>query len=131
MTAYLRPDEKASAVDIERSRGRDESLKSGLKNAAGLITGVGGLGVAAKSLGPLSSKILPFINKYIPTDMALKGISKISPEIGNLLKKGMSQGLDIKDGLEFLKGQVEKNKSLLSNQKISLSKNPQSFINIF
>lgn len=109
MSNYLRPDEIESQADIERSREYDKKINSGVKSAASLATGLGAAGIAAKTLGPLSSKILPFINKYIPTDLAIKGISKVSPELGGLLKKGISQGLDIKDGLDFIKGQIDKN----------------------
>ncbi len=109
MSSYLRPDEKASLADIERSRRQDNTLKSGLKTAANIASTVTGVGVAAKTAGPLASKIMPFINKYITPDLAVKGISKISPEIGNLLKRGMGQGLDIKDGLDFLSKQMQQN----------------------
>lgn len=100
MSSYLRPDEKAAQHDIEKSKRHDERIRSGIKTAASVVSGAASIGIGAK--------ILPFINKYIPTDMAIKGISKVSPEMGNLLKKGMSQGLNVEDGLEFIKGQIEK-----------------------
>jgi hypothetical protein len=100
MTTYLRPDERASQSDIERSKRQDAQLKSNLSTAANV-------GLSAAGLG-LSSKILPFLNKSIPTALAIKGINKISPKIGGLIKKGMEEGLDLNDGFEFLKGQIEK-----------------------
>lgn len=107
MNEYLRPDERAAQTDIERSKKQDERIKSGVKTAAGIASTVAGAGLASKFAGPIASRVMPFINKYIPTDLAIKGISKVSPELGNLLKKGMNQGLDIKDGLEFIKNQIE------------------------
>ncbi len=104
---YLRPDEKAAQAYIEKSQMQNDRAKSLIKTGVNLATGIGGAGLAAKGANSLSSKIGPFINKYIPTDMAIKGISKVSPEIGRLLKKGMEQGLDIQDGLDFIKEKMQ------------------------
>lgn len=94
----LRPDERLSEYEIEKAKNRDKLLKSGAKTLGGLA--IGGAGLA------ISSRILPFLNDYIPVDLAVKGISKISPKIGNYLKRGMESGLAIKDGLDFLKKQL-------------------------
>ncbi len=106
MASYLRPDEKSAQSDIEQSRNFDQKLKSGLSTAANIGLTVAGAGIAAKAISPLASKIMPFINKYIPTDVALKGISKVSPEIGHMLESGMKQGLSINEGLDFLKNKL-------------------------
>jgi len=98
----LRPDEIASLSEIERARKTDESLKKGLKTAANIGTTIAGAG--------LSAKLLPFLNELIPVDLAMKGISKLNPTIGNFLKQGMKQGLDLKDGLNFLKENLVQNK---------------------
>ena len=103
MTNYLRSDEMASNSEIERARVRDKNLKSGVKTAASL-------GVAAGGLTGLSSKILPFLSEHIPADLAIKGISKLSPSVGSFLKKGMSKGLNFKDGLDFIKEQIQSSK---------------------
>lgn len=117
MTSFLRPDEIAAQADIEKSGRQTQSLKSGLKTAANIATGLAGAGIAAKTASSLSTKIMPFLNKYIPVDMAINGISKVSPEIGGLLKKGVEKGLNIEDGLDFLKGQVEKKSSPAKDQR--------------
>lgn len=98
MSSYLRPDEKAAAADIEKSKRHDAALKSGLKTAGSIAATAGGLAI--------TSRILPFLNDLIPTDLAIKGISKISPKIGDYLKRGIESGLSIKDGLNFLKKQA-------------------------
>lgn len=98
---YLRPDESEAAEDIKRSKEFDNSFKSGAKTAKSIaILGTGG------ALGGISSKILPFLSKYIPKELAIKGISKISPEIGSLIKRGLDQGLDVESGLDFIKSQI-------------------------
>lgn len=95
MISSLRPDEIAAETQIEKSRNFDSSIKKGVKGAVGLATGGAVLGAGAR--------ILPFLSELIPTDLAIKGINKVSPQVGKFLQKGMSQGLDIKDGLQFLK----------------------------
>lgn len=97
---YLRPDEKAAQSEIEREKRFDTSIKKGTKAAVGLGTAALGAQV--------SSKIMPFLNKYIPADLAVKGISKISPKIGEYLKKGKAMGLDIDEGLDFIRSKMEK-----------------------
>jgi len=59
-------------------------------------------------------KILPFLDDYIPDDLALKGISKVSPKIGSFLKRGLTKGLPLAGGLQFLRSQF----SGSSDQKI-------------
>ncbi len=90
-----RPDELAAEADIERSRESDRLIKRG----ANLAVGVGSAALGAGA----ASRILPFLSEFIPVDMALKGISKVSPKVGEFLKKGQSMGLDIKEGLDFIK----------------------------
>jgi len=98
MNSSLRPDEIASLSEIERSQNKDKLLKKGVSAAIGLGTAATGVG--------LSSKILPFLNEFIPKDIALKGISKLSPQLGTFLNKGIDQGLDLKDGLDFIKQKI-------------------------
>lgn len=94
----LRPDEIAAMSQIERAQSSDRLLKKGAKTALGLATG--GAGAA------LSSRLLPLMSEYIPHDLALKGISKISPSIGNFLKNGVNNGLNLKDGFDFVRDNI-------------------------
>lgn len=91
----LRPDEQATNAQIERSQGQDRNLGRGLKAAATLGTAAIGGGIA--------SRVMPFLSEYIPAELAMKGINKVSPKLGEFLQKGMSKGLNLKDGLEFIK----------------------------
>lgn len=84
----LRPDERASQAEIERS----QRLQRTAQGIAGTALTIGA-----------TSKVLPFLSEMLPMDLAIKGISKVAPGIGNFLKKGMSQGLDVKDGFDFIK----------------------------
>lgn len=95
MTSYLRPDEQSSQTRSQASNERDKKYKTGVKSAVSIASTVAGVGAA--------HKILPFLSSFIPFDLALKGISKVSPKIGDFLKRGMESGLDAKEGLEFLR----------------------------
>lgn len=102
----LRPDEYAMYSEIERAQKRDNNLSKGLKTAAsigGAALGLAGSGVA--------SKIAPFLSEYIPSDLAMKGISKVAPKIGDFLKRGKASGLDIEEGLNYLKDTFFPNKN--------------------
>lgn len=97
MTSYLRPDEQATQSEIGRAQGRDRALKGALK--------FGGTAALAAGTG-MASRILPFLSEYIPVDLAVKGISKVSPKLGEFLKSGISKGLNAKEGLDFVKNQL-------------------------
>ncbi len=108
----LRPDEQVTESEIRKSKTRNEQLKSGASTAASLS--VGGLGYKA------ASKILPFLNEYIPEDLAMKGINKVMPSVGKFLKSGLGQGLSLKSGLDFLKNEFSKTEQ---NEPAKESKN--------
>lgn len=108
MNEYQRPDEKAAQSEIERAKKLNKVGKTVAGAAIGLGTAaIGGPGIASMASG-LSSRLLPLLNKYITPDLAVKGISKVSPKLGEFLKKGMASGLPIKEGLDFLKGEMTK-----------------------
>lgn len=96
----LRSDEIAAESNIEKSNQRSESIKKGFKTALEL----GGAAAGSATL----SRVLPFLSEHIPTELAYKGISKISPKLGNFLKSGMEKGLDVKEGLNFIKEKMQK-----------------------
>lgn len=120
MSSFLRPDEMASDSQIRRNIEHNQSAKKGVKTAAGIASSVAGLGLASKGVG-LASKLAPFLNDLIPMDLAIKGINKFSPEIGNILKKGQSMGLDLKEGLNFIKGKLEPQQTQSTNNKNIIS----------
>ncbi len=91
MTSHLRPDEAAANAQIEKAGTRDRYVKGALKTGAAI------------GMGALSSRIAPFLSSYVPMDLAIKGISKISPELGKFLSRGLSMGLDAQEGLNFIK----------------------------
>ena len=104
---YLRPDEKTALYEQEEAEKGKRFLQKGVNTAIGVGTALSGSG-ALLAGGKGLSKILPLLNKYIPTDLAIKGISKLNPKIGDFIKKGMEQGLNVQDGLDFVKENITK-----------------------
>jgi len=96
----LRPDEQALISENERSRSTNKLVKKGVNTAIGAGTAAAGFGTG------IASRILPFLNEFIPADLAMKGINKISPQLGSFLKKGMEKGLDLNEGLNFIKDNI-------------------------
>jgi hypothetical protein len=99
----LRSDEEANQAEIERDKRLRGNIAKGVKAAASIG--------AASVGGPLASKIMPFLNQYIPSSLAVKGISKVSPKLGSFLKKGQEMGLDIEEGLNFIKNEMSGEKA--------------------
>ncbi len=126
MNNYLRPDEQVTESEIEKSKTRDSRTKSVLSTAANAATGIVG--------GSMALKVLPFLSEYIPLEIAKKGIDKIAPKIGKFLDHGISQGLSLQSGLDYLKSEFipeegkEKRKEKKANEIGQVSQDLQDFI---
>jgi hypothetical protein len=113
-----RSDEQANQSEIER----DKKFRGNIGKAVGTI------GTPAIA-GPLASRILPFLNEYIPPALAVKGINKVSPKLGDFLNKGQEMGLNIEEGLNFIKQKLGGQKSELTkeNRNIIQQYSPELF----
>jgi len=68
-------------------------------------------------------KIFPFLSGYVPDDLALKGISKINPSLGKFLTNGLTKGLSLATGLEYLRNRFfsdepEIDQTMRSDEKV-------------
>jgi len=95
----MRPDELANESQIEL----ENRFKGNIKKGIGAAASAGTAAVA----GSMASKVLPFLNQYIPFDLAMKGINKVNPKLGSFLKRGQEAGLNVKDGLDFIKANLQ------------------------
>jgi len=93
MSAYLRPDEKSANAQVRRAETAQNALNSGVSAIAGAY----GL-----------SQVMPFLSEYVPENLAFKGISKVFPPLGKFLKQGMEEGLTLKSGLDYVRGEASK-----------------------
>jgi len=99
----LRSDELANQEQVERDQSFRGNIKKGVATAASLGT--------AAVAGPLAARVMPFLNQYIPTGLAIQGINKVSPKLGSFLKKGQDMGLDVEEGLNFIKEKMGSSKT--------------------
>ena len=113
----LRPDEEAAQANMERERRSSDKIGKGISSAVSL----GGAMVGASAF----TKVLPFLSEHIPLDMAIKGISKVSPKVGDFLRRGQESGLDLKEGLEFIKEKISGNKPNLPEEKNAIQMHSQ------
>lgn len=91
----MRPDEEANRDEIER----DKRFRSNVVKGAGTVATLGA--------GAAATRILPFLSEFIPTDLAMKGLNKVSPKVADFLKRGQSMGLDVKEGLQYVKDSIQ------------------------
>lgn len=91
----LQPYQKASEEMVRQANAPAKLVK----NAASI-----GLGVAGGSA--VVGRILPFLNKFIPTEMAVKGISKIDKRLGKFLSASISQGYPVEEVMDFVKEKI-------------------------
>lgn len=83
----MQPFERAS----EESRRRTDLPINYAKKAA---TAVGGAAIA--------NRIVPFLSKYIPENLATKGLNKVSHKLGNFIKKAGAMGFDFDETRDFI-----------------------------
>lgn len=98
----LRSDEMASQSQIESNKRFNQGAKDVAKNATSFALGAGGAAA--------SSRVLPFLSDLIPKELAMKGINMVAPEVGKILKRGQEQGLNVEDGLNYLKEKLGERK---------------------
>jgi len=109
----MRPDEEANQADIER----DQRFRGNVGRALGTAASIG--------IGGAASRVIPFLSNFIPTDLAMKGISKVNPKLGNFLQRGQSMGLDVKEGIQYIKDSISPNQSLKEEKNIIQKYSPE------
>lgn len=93
MNDTLRPDERAALRQIQSSKENLGLLKKGIGLAAS-ATGFAG-----------ANRILPFLNKLVPSSLALQGLKKVDKKIGTFIEKTMENGFSGDSILDFLRDQ--------------------------
>ena len=94
----MQPYQEASEEMRRRGEQPFKALKTVASAGASVLPAVAG----AKIIG----KVMPFLSKYIPTDLAIKGLSKIDPRFGKFIKKSMQEGYDFDEVKEFIQEKV-------------------------
>lgn len=103
----MRASEQVAEGRIKSIKESDEKIKGGIKIARKIAGTAAGAGTAIAGAN-IAAKIAPFLSDYITPELALKGISKVSPKFGDALKRGIEGGLSLESGLDFLKQSMNK-----------------------
>ena len=109
----MRPDEEANKSEINRDKRFRSNVSKGV-GAAGTLAG-----------GAITARIMPFLSELIPSDLAMKGLSRISPKLGDFLRKGQSMGLKIKEGLRYVKEEIQPKEKTKDSRNIIEQYSPE------
>jgi len=98
----MQPYQEASE-EIRRQGETPLRIAKGIASTAGSIAG-------GTVLAGVGGKVLPLLSKYIPTEMAIKGLSKIDPRLGKFIGKAMEEGYDFDEIRNFIGEKFEESK---------------------
>lgn len=97
-------------------RRQSEGPKQFAKKSGSLGAAVGGA-IGAASFAPLLAKAAPFLSQYIPEDLAMKGLAKISPNLGKFVKDATDNGYDFDEVKNFLGDQITQSQEQLKEDR--------------
>lgn len=76
------------------------------KRAASVGSAVAGTGAAYLAGGAIN-RVLPFLSRYVPEDLAIKGLSKVDPRFGKFIQTALSAGESFDQAKEFIGSKIE------------------------
>jgi len=111
----VNPYEKTS----EEMKRQSEGPKRFTKAAGSLAGTVAG----AAAFAPMLARAAPFLSKYIPENLAVKGLSSISPAFGKFVSDGLERGYSFDQVKDFIGNQVSESvKSTAKDEKNLIQK---------
>lgn len=75
--------------------------------AAKTLGSIGASAATAYLGGGVINRVLPFLSKYIPEDLAIKGLNKIDPRYGKFINKALSAGKSFEEVKEFIGEKIQ------------------------
>ncbi len=76
-------------------------------NIAKNVGGLASAGATTYFGGAAINRVLPFLSKYIPEELAIKGLNKIDPRFGKFINKAMAAGQTFEEVKDFIGSKVE------------------------
>jgi hypothetical protein len=117
----MEPYQKAS----ERLRQRGESTVNLAKNIGLTALGGGAAKFGTQAISKLIPGIMAFVNKYVPENIAVKGLEKLDPRFGKLIQGAMSDGYSFSDIKQFLGDKIEKTEESKDDRNIIEQESPE------
>ena len=96
----MQPYQKATEEIKRHSSLPEKAIKTGIGTA---------LSVAGGSA--ILSRLAPFLNKFVPADIAIKGISKLSSTLGSFIKEAQKKGYPEEEIISFVQEKSEQEKA--------------------
>ncbi len=98
----MNPYEK-TAEEMKRQSEGPKRLAKNAVNAGATAASIAG----AATFAPLLARAAPFLSEYIPENLAIKGLSKVSPKLGKFVEDSLNSGYDFKEVKDFIGEQVK------------------------
>jgi hypothetical protein len=76
-------------------------------NIAKNVGGLASAGATAYFGGAAINRVLPFLSKYIPEELAIKGLNKIDPRFGKFINKAMAAGQTFDEVKDLIGSKIE------------------------
>lgn len=99
----MQPYQQAS----EEIRRQGELPLTAAKKAGSLALTGGSAFIGGKLGGLAFEKVAPFLSKYIPQDLAIKGLNKIDPRFGKFFSKAMGAGKSFDEAKDFIASKMD------------------------
>lgn len=100
---------------------QSERPKRFVSGPIGKAVGAAALGAAATAgsaaFAPLLARAAPLLSEYIPQDLAIKGLSKISPKLGKFVDDALNSGFDFDEAKDFLGKQIKESQEPAKQDK--------------
>jgi hypothetical protein len=102
----MRVERESAEREIEESERPERLAKKAL--STGVSIAAGGLGLGSLGVGKnMIKRLLPFLNKALPEEIAVKGISKINGKFGKFIEEGIKKGLPASGAIEYLRNEAQ------------------------
>lgn len=102
--------------------------QSGLPGQA--IKKIAGTAIGIAGGGAVLNRVLPFLNKNIPTELARKGLERIDPRFGKFINGAVNNGQTVEGAMDFIKNKIapeEEQKSAKQDRNIIEQYSPELF----
>lgn len=90
-------------------RASEEIQRQGELPSKAIKTGTS-LAASAYGGGIALNKVVPFLSKYIPPDLAIKGLNKIDPRFGTFINTALKNGKSFDEIKDFIQLKTEEGK---------------------
>jgi hypothetical protein len=77
---------------------------------------VGSAAATGLAGGAAIGRVLPFLNKYVPQDLAIKGLSKLDPRFGKFINKALSAGQSFDEIKDYIGGKAEEEEQKVAKE---------------